>query len=181
MVNIKKYILILTSTSPTYGVTLEPVVVRTYDLSPGLPSCNKTTDRHEFTFPILMINWRFARIRNPNLFGILCKVLVTLLKQHDVIWQTDSHTNRTLQFWLIYLKEDVTQMYEELQGFFNPMLGFGMGGEENDGGSESGFGFTDGKSVITKKYLALTLRGTPPQLHFISDDSLFHTGLLVSK
>ena len=36
-------------------------------------------------------------------------------------------------------------MYEELQGFFNPMLGFGMGGEDNGEGADSGFGFSDGE------------------------------------
>ena len=36
-------------------------------------------------------------------------------------------------------------MYEELQGLFNPMLGFGMGGEDIGEGADSGFGFSDGE------------------------------------
>ena len=35
-------------------------------------------------------------------------------------------------------------MYEELQGLFNPMLGFGMMGEDDGEAADSGLGF-DGK------------------------------------
>ena len=39
------------------------------------------------------------------------------------------------------LQEDVSQMYEELQGLFNPMLGFGIAEEEGGEAVESGLGF----------------------------------------
>ena len=50
---------------------------------------------------------------------------------------------------MFVLQEDVTQMYEELQGFFNPMLGFGLDGEDESGtATDSGFGFSEGRNDL---------------------------------